>query len=93
LKQQVSYYLIKGNTGYILEVDLEYPSHLHDKHIGLPLAPVHRDGKLVPSFENRINYKIHLITLRLYLRHGMKLIKVHKILEFSQKDCIFNLTF
>eukprot|EP01111_Echinosteliopsis_oligospora_P010711 TRINITY_DN3395_c0_g1_i1.p1 TRINITY_DN3395_c0_g1~~TRINITY_DN3395_c0_g1_i1.p1 ORF type:complete len:116 (-),score=25.67 TRINITY_DN3395_c0_g1_i1:878-1177(-) len=28
-----------ANTGYILEVDLEYPGYLHDKHNDYPLAP------------------------------------------------------
>jgi hypothetical protein len=28
-----------ANTGYILEVDLEYPTHLHDAHNDYPLAP------------------------------------------------------
>ena len=30
-----------SNTGYILEVDLEYPENLHDKHYLYPLAPEH----------------------------------------------------
>jgi len=29
-----------ADTGYILEVDLEYPEHLHDHHCSFPLAPV-----------------------------------------------------
>ena len=28
-----------SNVGYFVEVDLKYPSHLHDFHNGLPLAP------------------------------------------------------
>ena len=28
-----------SNVGYFVEVDLKYPSHLHDIHNGLPLAP------------------------------------------------------
>ena len=29
----------KIETGYLLEVDLEYPDDLHELHIGYPLAP------------------------------------------------------
>lgn len=33
---------VEGQTGYSLEVDLEYPSQLHDSHNCYPLAPEHK---------------------------------------------------
>jgi hypothetical protein len=34
-------YTPNGEKGYFLEVDLEYPKHLHDEHNDYPLAPEH----------------------------------------------------
>jgi len=36
----------EGSKGYFLEVDLEYPQHLHDSHNDYPLAP---ESKFVPN--------------------------------------------
>jgi len=35
-----------GAKGYVLEVDLEYPIHLHDKHNDYPLAVELAQGSL-----------------------------------------------
>ncbi|KAK3108933.1 hypothetical protein FSP39_019099 [Pinctada imbricata] len=115
-----------SKKGYALEVDLEYPSELHDKHNCYPLAPEtltisneelspyskklwikqnrmddtdpsgnmdkDKNGiakriitpKLIPNLRNKQNYVIHYKNLKLYLKKGLKLTKIHRILEFDQ---------
>ena len=38
------------NVGYVLEVDLNYPEHLHNKHNNYPLAPERYLDKLCGTF-------------------------------------------
>ncbi|MES9902020.1 MAG: endonuclease domain-containing protein [Sedimenticola sp.] len=94
--------------GYILEVDLRYPSELHDDHNEYPLCPEHVDvtydmlsaynrelikngdiysaksKKLIPSLNDKERYIVHFTTLRLYLKLGLQLKKIHKIITFKQ---------
>lgn len=48
----------------------------------------YKDAKLVATFYDRKNYVIHCKNLKLYTDLGMKLLKIHKILEFRQEDFI-----
>ena len=43
----------KQEDGFFSEVDLEYPSHLHDHHDNFPLAQVHQEIKkdLLSSYQ------------------------------------------
>ena len=41
--------------------------------------------KLIPTLEDKKNYVIHEELLKLYLSLGLKLKKIHRILEFSEK--------
>ena len=75
-------------TGYIFEVDLEYPKELWKQHNDYPLAPekVKVDGveKLICHFKPRKNYVVNYVNLRQYLEMGMILTAVHKGISFNQ---------
>jgi len=95
-----------STIGYILDVDLDYPDHLHDSHNDYPLAPerltVTRDmlsdysrelseghppvsEKLTPNLRNKRNYVLHYRNLQLYMRLGLKLVHIHRVLAFEQR--------
>jgi len=46
----------------------------------------YKDTKLMSTFYDRLNYICHIKNLVLYLALGLKLIKIHRILEFSQSS-------
>ena len=100
----------ENKFGYFLEVDLDYPSKLHQSHSNFPLAPEnveisfddlshasktvftqlenkdkYTDIKLVSTLHDRKNYVLHFKNLKLYLQLGLKLNKIHKVLQFRQK--------
>ena len=76
--------------GWFLEVDLGYPEELHDYHNSYPLAVekigIDNVAKLVPNLRNKKNYVCHYRLLQFYLRHGLILRKVHRIVSFEQTD-------
>ncbi|XP_047035542.1 uncharacterized protein LOC124641502 isoform X1 [Helicoverpa zea] len=81
-----------ADYGYILEVDLCYPQHLHDSHSDLPFAPEKiippggKTYKLVANLYDKTKYVIHYTNLKQCLKHGLILKKIHRILAFRQ-DC------
>ena len=48
----------------------------------------YKDAKLVATFYDRENYVLHVKNLKLYKDLGMRLKKIHKILEFKQEAFI-----
>ena len=74
------------NTGYIFEVDLEYPKKLWKSHNDYPLAPekikVDNVEKLICSFKPKKHYVLH------YLAEGIILKKVHRGIRFYQSKWI-----
>ena len=80
----------ESDYGFILEVDLDYPDHLHDLHNDYPLAPekITDDknmSKLIPNLNSKMNYVCHYRNLQFYVRHGLSITKVHSVLRFRQK--------
>ncbi|XP_026828646.1 uncharacterized protein LOC105279427 [Ooceraea biroi] len=77
-------------TGYILEVDLEYPRHLHDAHADLPFCPTReappdkRQEKLLATLCDKQRYVIHYRTLQQCTRRGLRVARIHRTLEFAQ---------
>lgn len=82
--------------GYIFEVDLEYPVNLHDVHKDYPMCPEKRsipgslsnNKKLLLTLFDKEQYVIHYRMLKLALQQGLRLKKIHRVLEFQQKAWI-----
>lgn len=77
------------DTGYTLEVDLEYPQELHDKHNDYPLAPEKLKlgccEKLCGTFYAKKDNVIDIRNLKLYLEHGLILKRINRVIEYKQK--------
>ena len=78
-----------NDKGYVLEADVDYPQELHDLHSDMPFLPermvINKTKKLVCNLHNKKNYVAHINMLKQALDHGLKLKKVHRVIEFEQE--------
>ena len=88
-KEFIKNYNENSSKGYILEEDVKYPKKLHDLHSDLPFLPkrikIDKCKKLVCDLHNKKKYVVHIKSLQQTLNNGLKLKRVHRIIEFSQK--------
>ena len=76
----VKIYNKNDDKGYVLDVDVDYPSKLQNLHSDLPFLPermvINNTKKLVCNLNDK----------KKALVHGLKLRKVHRIIEFEQES-------
>ena len=85
----VTDYNKNDNKGYILDVDVDYPSKLQNLYSDLPFLPermiINNTKKLVCNLNDKKNYIVHINVLKQALDHVLKLRKVHRVIEFEQE--------
>ena len=84
-----SYNKKNSDQGYILELDVDYSSKLHKLHSDMPFLPermkIDKTQKLVCNLRDKKKYVVHISKLKQALDHGLKLKKVHRVIEFNQE--------
>ena len=78
-----------SDVGYFLELDVDYPKKLFHLHKDLPFLPERKKTekveKLICSIEDKVKYVIRIRALKQALNHGLKLKKVHRVIQFKQE--------
>lgn len=82
----------EGVHGYVFEVDIHYPQHLHDPHSDLPflvenIVPPESKSKLtklIPNLNDKKRYIVHYINLKQAINNGLMVTKTHRVLKFNQ---------
>ena len=86
--EKIDKHLKKDEKGYLLEVNVDYPKQLHENHNELPFLTermkIGRVEKLVPNLKDKKGYVVHIKALEQALKHGLKLKKLHRVIEFQQ---------
>ena len=47
-----------------------------------------KTNKLILSLNDKNKYVVHIRTLQFYLKHGLKLKKIHRAITFEQKEIL-----
>ena len=78
------------HKGCILEVNVKYQKRLHELHSDLPFLSermeINKCEKLVCNLFNKKKYVTHINLLKQALNHGLKFKKIHRVIEFNQKE-------
>ena len=82
----------KSSTGYVLDVDIDYPKNLFDLHSDLPFLPpkmkINKCDKLICNLYDKNNDVVHISLLKQALDHGLIFKKVNRVIRFNQEAWI-----
>ena len=85
---EISELATRTDKGYVLEVDVSYPKELHNSHNDFPFMcermEINGVEKLVPNLRDKKSYVIHIEALNQALQHGLRLDRIHRVIEFDQ---------
>ena len=85
---EISELATRTDKGYVLEVDVSYPKELHNSHNDLPFMcermEINGVEKLVPNLRDKKSYVVHIQALNQVLQHGLRLDRIHRVIEFDQ---------
>ena len=90
---QFNEYFIKSyneesDEGYFIEVDVQYPEKLHERHNNLPFLPerikIEKVEKLVSNLHNKNECVTHIRNLKQVLNHRLVLKNVNSVIKFNQ---------
>ena len=75
----------------ILEVDIEYPENLHNRHNDYPFCPEKvkcKNGveKLIPNLRDKTKYVLHYKNLIQCLDMGLKIKNIHRGIKFVESE-------
>ena len=77
----------KGDKGYFLEVDAQYPEKWHNLHNDLPFLPekmkTENVKKLLAELHDKTEYVMHIRNLKEALNFGLVLKKLRRTIKFK----------
>ena len=80
----------KSSTGYVFDLDIDYPKNLHDFRSDLPFLPqrmkINKCDKVICNLYDKNNYVVYISLSKQTLNHGLIFKKVHRVISFNQED-------
>lgn len=90
IKENLMTYTKNDSIGYFLLCDIEYPTTLHNLHLGYPLLVERcflleeKVDALIPNLLDKPYYCAHYLLIQNAVKNGLKIKKIHAAVQFKQ---------